>query len=193
MDCHKIDSITELTGLDSGDLGGQARKYNLNRHILMKRIIVTMMVAMAALIAAPAIAQTSTTPVQEQTCQKKGKQCKGHKRGVKGKKGKKGHRKGSEGPAFRGVEMTAAQQARIDTIYSQARSDFKVSCCKAREAMINNIDQRVQEVLTPEQYTIYKGNRDQMSKGRKNKHKPAACSAEGCAKSRTQGASTGSR
>lgn len=139
----------------------------------MKKIIVTIMVAMAALIAAPAMAQTQSTTTQEQTCQKNGKECKGKKgcnrKGKKCKKGKKCCRKASESPAFQGVEMTAAQQSQVDTICSQAHAAFKVTCIQAKEAMAKEIDMKVKEVLTPEQFTVYKSNKAQIKERKKAK------------------------
>lgn len=134
----------------------------------MKKIIVTIMVAMAALIAAPATAQTQSATAQEQTCQQKDKKCKGKKRcDRKGKNGKKGCRKGSAGPAFKGVEMTAEQQSQVDTIYSQAAQKCRVTCTQAREAMAREIDMKVKEVLTPDQVGIYEANKVKMQERKK--------------------------
>lgn len=137
---------------------------------------------MAALIAAPAIAQTQSATTQEQTCQKQGK-CKGDKKRCgKGRKCGKGCRKGSASPAFKGVEMTPEQQAQVDTICSQAHATFRVSCLQAREAMAKEIDQKVQSVLTPEQFTVYAANKEQI-KARKK----ANCPAQGCKEAEKKG------
>lgn len=149
----------------------------------MKKIIATIMVAMAALIAAPAMAQTQSTTAQEQTCQQKDKKCKGKKRcDRKGKKGKRGCRKASASPAFKGVEMTAEQQSQVDTIYSQAAHKCRVTCTQAKEAMAKEVDMRVKEVLTPDQYGVYEANKVKMQERKK-----AKCPGQGCKEAEKKG------
>lgn len=147
--------------------------------------MITLMVAVAAMVAAPAVAQSQTpdTPRCEQPC---GKQCKGEKKGKKGHKrggkkarhGKPSARKASQSPAFRGVEMTTTQQAQVDTIFAQEHKVYKAECAKSRQMMTARVDDRVKDVLSPEQYNVYQANKAQM-KARKPDGK---CKGEGCAK-----------
>lgn len=146
-------------------------------------------------VAFGASAQTETSVCKEN------KECAKHAC----KDGKKCDRKVREGNRcagmFEGIDLTPEQQAQIDQLVSECkergeanRVEKKAASLEQRKNEHAELQSKVEKILTPEQYAIFKGNMDKKlarpmrgAQGLKNAQKEgcnlkADCKKEACAK-----------
>ncbi|MCM1377635.1 MAG: hypothetical protein NC097_00380 [Clostridium sp.] len=103
--------------------------------------------------------------------------CKGHKKGHK-KGDKKSHKKGmrpgapgalaTDSQAFKGIELTPAQQAEINSLGEDRATDNKKiaqEIQKKRQKMTEKYNKKLQKILTPEQYAQYLENAKKVRRG----------------------------
>lgn len=129
-----------------------------------------------------AFAQSETSQanaaVCEQTsneCSADTKECKKDKKDKKHcKKGeRKGECKGKKGQRqnpFQGIELTADQQQQIDALRAEmkaAKEAGKKADKEAKAEARKQYDEKIAQILTPEQFTQYKANCDKMKDRKK--------------------------
>ncbi|MBD5180455.1 MAG: hypothetical protein HDT01_04065 [Bacteroidales bacterium] len=156
----------------------------------MKKKVLSLAIALIATgaVMSAQTAQTSdNTTKTEQTekkCNKKdGEKCcnnkdakKGNKKGHKNHSMNKGNKQGKRPDMFQGIELTADQQTALKNLREQNRKDSeqakqerKAMDQKAREERMAKRDAELKKILTPEQYTKYQANIEELKAKRANR------------------------
>ncbi|MDE7385711.1 MAG: hypothetical protein K2N28_01085 [Muribaculaceae bacterium] len=97
----------------------------------------------------PTTTNDNNTQTEQTCCKKNGKGEKHNRKGMKPGKGHKGHFN-----PFEGIELTQEQKDAMKAMRQEQQANAKAN----REEAMKQRDEKLQTILTPEQYAQYKQN-----------------------------------
>lgn len=141
----------------------------------MKKLLLALSLLISGSSAITAFAQTnnacSTAPTEKSCCKADKKKC-------DKKEGR--HDKKKCNKLFKGIELTADQKAKLQSLKESQRKEFEKDKQKMREQREKRMDARDKElskILTPEQMAVYNANKAEMKSKKMNSCK-SSCPAD---------------